>query len=289
MKILVIEEEHGSANQAKQLLAGSAHSILNLEVVGELSAGLERLEIGDVDAVLLDLNLPDSSGVETFNRVRACAPNIPIVLLNDGHITQAIPDKGINGSGPALNQALSLARERSLLLNNAYRLPAVPSIDPYSSISDLISDYAYSLHIDSEGCTQIDWVTESFQRITGYNADEMLEMGGWQALAHPDDRAILQEQQEKAFRGDGNASEFRIITKTGETRWVRHHSQYIWDAVQGRVAGFYGVGQDITERKNAEKLQQALLQISETANAALTLGRTVHSHPHHYQHPDPCP
>jgi PAS domain S-box-containing protein len=99
----------------------------------------------------------------------------------------------------------------------------------------------------------------------------MLEMGGWQALAHPDDLAILQEQQEKAFRGDGNASEFRIITKTGETRWVRHHSQYIWDAVQGRVAGFYGVGQDITERKNAEKLQQALLQISETANAALTL------------------
>jgi hypothetical protein len=37
------------------------------------------------------------------------------------------------------------------------------------------------------------------------------------------------------------------------------------------VAGFYGVGQDITERKNSEKLQGALLQISETANAARTL------------------
>jgi hypothetical protein len=75
----------------------------------------------------------------------------------------------------------------------------------------------------------------------------------------------------KPLRAIQIRSEFRIITKSGETRWVRHHSQYIWDGVEGRVAGFYGVGQDITERKNSEKLQHALLEISETANAARTL------------------
>jgi CheY-like chemotaxis protein len=116
MKILVIEDEHGSAYQAKQLLAGSDHPILNLEVVGALSTGLERLQNGGVDAVLLDLNLPDSSGADTFQRVRNCAPDIPIVLLNDGQITQAVPKKGLNGHGPALKQALNLARERSQLM-----------------------------------------------------------------------------------------------------------------------------------------------------------------------------
>jgi PAS domain S-box-containing protein len=272
MKILVIEDEHGSVNQTKKLLAGSDHSILNLEVVGNLSAGIKRLQSGGVDAVLLDLNLPDSSGVETFQRVRTSAPGIPIVLLNDGQITQAIPETGLNGSGPALKQALNLARERSrLLLHTAYRLPPALSITPYSPISDLISDYAYSFHVDGDGSPQIDWVTESFQRITGYDAKELLELGGWQVLVHPEDHLILQEQQDKAFKGESNASEFRILTKNGDIRWVRHHSQYIWDAVQGNVAGFYGVGRDITERKNSEKLQGALLQISETANAARTL------------------
>jgi PAS domain S-box-containing protein len=272
MKILVIEDEHGSAYQAKQLLAGSDHPILNLEVVGALSTGLERLQNGGVDAVLLDLNLPDSSGAETFQRVRNCAPDIPIVLLNDGQITQAVPKKGLNGHGPALKQALNLARERSqLMIHASYGIPLPKSLDPYGPISDLISDYAYSFHIDKDGTTNIDWVTESFQRITGYDADELLKLGGWQALAHPDDLHILKEQHDKAFKGDSNSREFRIITKSGETRWVRHHSQYIWDGVEGRVAGFYGVGQDITERKNSEKLQHALLEISETANAARTL------------------
>jgi PAS domain S-box-containing protein len=271
MKILVIEDEHGSAHQAKQLLAGCDHPILNLEVVGELSTGLDRLQNGGVDAVLLDLNLPDSNGVETFQQVRSCAPDIPIVLINAGQITQALPEQGLNGHGPALNQALHMARERSRLLVNSARPPQMPSIDPYTPISNLISDYAYAFHIDAEGAAQIDWVTDSFQRITGYDAAELLELGGWQALAHPDDLAIVEAQSSRAFKGEPNACEFRIITKSGETRWVHHHSQFIWDAIEGRVAGFYGVGQDVTERKKSERVQQALFEISETANASHTL------------------
>ncbi|HSV85896.1 MAG TPA: PAS domain-containing protein, partial [Levilinea sp.] len=272
MKILVIEDERGSVYQAKQLLVGSDHPILKLEVVGELTTGLDRLKQGGVDAVLLDLNLPDSSGIETFRRVRTCAPHIPIVLLNDGQITQAAQEHNPNEHGAALNQALHMARERSrLMAGSAVRSPHRLGMDPYTPISELISDYAYSFHVDREGVAHIDWVTDSFQRITGYDAAELMEIGGWQALAHPDDLSIVETQSIKASQGEPNASEFRIITRQGETRWVHHQSQYIWDATEGRVAGFYGVGQNITERKKSEKLQQALLEISETANASRTL------------------
>lgn len=272
MNILVIEDEQGSVYQAKQLLAGSNHSVLKLEVVGRLSAGLDRLKQGGVDAVLLDLNLPDSGGMETFRKVHTCAPDIPIVLLNDGQITQAAPKLDLDVHAAALNQALRMARERSrLLTGSVVRSPQQPSIDPYTPISELISDYAYSFHFDREGAAHVDWVTDSFQRISGYDAAELLGMGGWQVLAHPDDIHIVEEQEIKALQGEPNASEFRIITKHGETRWVHHQSQYIWDATVGCVAGFYGVGQDITERKKSEKLQHALLEISETANAAGSL------------------
>jgi PAS domain S-box-containing protein len=272
MRILVIEDEHGSAHQAKQLPMGDENPIVNLEVVGDLSSGLAVLHTGSIDAVLIDLNLPDTSGTDAFKQIRECAPEIPIVLLTDGQITQALPEQGLNGHGPALQQALALARQRSQFLQQADpRLPVASLPGMYASTVDLFSDYAYSFRIDREGTVHLEWATESFQRITGYDAFELMQMGGWQALAYPDDLQIVEDQSSRAFKGEAITSEFRITTHSGETRWLRHHSQYMWDEVEGQVCGFYGVGQDITEHKKSEKVQQALLKISETANSARTL------------------
>ena len=46
-----------------------------------LSDGLERLDKGGIDLVLLDLGLPDSRGLDTFFKAHAHAPEIPFVLL----------------------------------------------------------------------------------------------------------------------------------------------------------------------------------------------------------------
>src|SRR5690606_8619748 len=47
-----------------------------------LSTGLERLAAGGIDVILLDLGLPDSSGAETFHRMREAGGATPIVLLS---------------------------------------------------------------------------------------------------------------------------------------------------------------------------------------------------------------
>jgi DNA-binding NtrC family response regulator len=46
-----------------------------------LSDGLERSALGDFDLVLLDLNLPDSRGFDTFLRTLVQVPDIPIIVL----------------------------------------------------------------------------------------------------------------------------------------------------------------------------------------------------------------
>lgn len=53
-----------------------------------LTAGLNRLTQGDVDVILLDLALPDSS-LQTFTATRAHAPGVPVILLS-GPDTQAL-------------------------------------------------------------------------------------------------------------------------------------------------------------------------------------------------------
>jgi sigma-B regulation protein RsbU (phosphoserine phosphatase) len=52
-----------------------------------------------IDLVLLDLTLPDSSGVETVQRFRQAAPKVPLVVLtgmSDDTIAKACIESGAN-------------------------------------------------------------------------------------------------------------------------------------------------------------------------------------------------
>jgi len=61
-----------------------------------LSAGTRRLEQGDIDVILLDLDLPDSHGVDTFTKVYAQAQEKPIVVLT-GLADETVGVKAVSG------------------------------------------------------------------------------------------------------------------------------------------------------------------------------------------------
>ncbi|HYE74752.1 MAG TPA: PAS domain S-box protein, partial [Blastocatellia bacterium] len=118
-------------------------------------------------------------------------------------------------------------------------------------ISELISDYAYSFRAKADGTFVREWVTAAFTRITGYTPEEF-DILGWEHLVHPHDRAHVTARLEAVFAGQYDDREFRIITKSGETRWLRDRMQAIRDSVDNHIIRVYGAGQDITRRKEAE-------------------------------------
>ena len=79
--VLLIEHEPSGLKELQRSLAEARSGHIELEWVGELTSALERLSQGGVDAVLLDLQLPDSEGIATFERTYAFAPDVPIVVL----------------------------------------------------------------------------------------------------------------------------------------------------------------------------------------------------------------
>ena len=149
------------------------------------------------------------------------------------------------------------------------------SEERYRGISELVSDYAYSFRIGSDGKAHVEWVTDSFQRITGYTLEEALELGGWRYLLHPEDVPKMGRLRERAFNGDPGADEVRIYTRSGEMRWLRHHSQVVRDPENHAPMVFYGGGQDITDRKLAEDAYQALVDQSPQEMVILQAGRVV--------------
>ena len=80
--ILLVEDNPGDADLIQDLLSESTRlpAIRVIHVVS-LSAAMAVLRSLPVEAVLLDLRLPDGSGVQCVDTVRAEAHDVPIVVL----------------------------------------------------------------------------------------------------------------------------------------------------------------------------------------------------------------
>jgi len=82
VRALHIEDNPADARALREALAEVPETGFELEWVNSLGKGLQKLESGVVDLVLLDLHLPESQGLTTFTRTRACAPSVPIIILS---------------------------------------------------------------------------------------------------------------------------------------------------------------------------------------------------------------
>lgn len=82
IKLLLIEDNPLDAKLFQKLLDRSSRVSYKVEFAGSLKDGLEFLaENDEIDAVVIDLNLPDSKGLDTFRAVRINYPNLPLIVL----------------------------------------------------------------------------------------------------------------------------------------------------------------------------------------------------------------
>jgi signal transduction histidine kinase len=79
--LLLVEDNHAHARLITEILAASDHETFVIEQVPSLTEALEWAAHKSYDLVLLDLGLPESSGVETFKRFHLEAPTQPVVVL----------------------------------------------------------------------------------------------------------------------------------------------------------------------------------------------------------------
>src|SRR5579863_612573 len=80
-RILLIEDDTAAANTIADSLSRCSDESFEVRWVRHCSEGLEKLS--GIEAILVDLYLPDSRGMETFERLFRAAPGIPILLLID--------------------------------------------------------------------------------------------------------------------------------------------------------------------------------------------------------------
>ncbi len=79
--LLLIEADPADAKLILDALADPEASPFDVEWVTQLSDGLKLVDAGGIRLILLDLSVPDSPGIASFETLFAAAPHIPILVL----------------------------------------------------------------------------------------------------------------------------------------------------------------------------------------------------------------
>jgi len=126
-QVLLIEDNPGDADLVRLRLV-EGNSAVNVTSVSRLADALASMTKDPPSVVLLDLNLPDSHGAETFRKVLDKAPGVPVVILSGQDdealamkaLHQGVQDYLVKGdiTSGHLERAMRYAMERQALLRS---------------------------------------------------------------------------------------------------------------------------------------------------------------------------
>jgi len=81
LKVLLVEDNPDDLTLTREVFKKAQAVPMRLACAASLKEALAVLREGPCDAIVADLNLPDSRGQETFESLRRAAPGIPLLLL----------------------------------------------------------------------------------------------------------------------------------------------------------------------------------------------------------------
>ncbi len=263
MRILLIEDNPGDARLIQEMVQDIHRSDLEFEVVDNLRAGLEHLRQTVYDVILLDLSLPDSSGLETLLRTYGEAPKTAIIVLtgfdNEKLGIQAVKngaqDYLVKGDVETrlLDRAIRYAIERHRT-ETALRA----SQEEYRSLIDDVFDTSMVGVLILDSTMTVVWCNEATEIYFGIDREDILGKDKRRLIddklkcifTDPDDYSsrLLAAYESQEFT---ERFECHVMAGPGrDDRWLEHWSQPI-------RAGMYQGGRieqytDITTRKLLE-------------------------------------
>jgi PAS domain S-box-containing protein len=263
VRILLVEDNVGDARLVEILLSDAASSA-DFEVVhcGRLGEALGRLEEAPFEVVLLDLSLPDSSGLETVSRMREAAPRTPMVVLsgqdNEEVALQALQSgaqdyliKG-QGDGDLIARTIRYAIERQRAEEALQQ-----SEERYRAVVEQSTEGMCLLDVENRRIVESN---RALREMLGYTAQELEGMEIYDISAHTrEDVAsvlgrVLEEGREPV----------------GERKYRRKDGTLVDVEVGVSVISFgdkkmlAAAVRDVTERKEAEEtLRRSLRELAD--------------------------
>ena len=246
-RVLVIDDDPGTCHTISDVLELHGHAV---ESATAGYAGLERLTATPVDAAIVDIRLPDISGLDLLRAIRASSPDTEVIFIT-GHGSVATAVEAVNGAAfsyltkpfemPQLVAALEKALEKRRL-GRALR-------DSEARYRALVEGSIQGLSIHRGFA--IEFANASLAAMFGYAGPPELIGRDLRVLVAPDEIPRV-EGYAAACQEGGPAPpryEFQGVRRDGTLIWVETlMSVTSWRHGTALLATFV----DVTERKRLE-------------------------------------
>ncbi|MCL7931197.1 diguanylate cyclase [Halomonas llamarensis] len=265
LSIVLVEDEPGDAGLIRYRLkfTGGEHDVRWVTRLDELDTHLRAATVSP-DVILLDLNLPDSSGLDTISRCKAMAREIPIVVLT-GHDDMKFSLKALEAGAQdylikdgveadTLLRAIRYAIERHQLEK---RLHESEELMIAAIEGGGLGIWEWNLKTDA--C----YTSERLRKNVGFEADDDTvpqTLSEWMARTHPDDTSAINEALTRHVNSEEKRYEieYRLKHKQGHWVWVFESGHLVSRDAKVNPERMVGILQNISSRKEMEEQLRTL-------------------------------
>ncbi|CAK0778099.1 two-component system, cell cycle response regulator [Gammaproteobacteria bacterium] len=273
LTLLIVEDDPGDFGliRAQVRLSGLERSDYPgwLIWAKSLAEGIEAARRHKPDLVLLDLSLPDSSGLNTVSALRGALPDKPLVVLT-GH------------DDPHLANAALQAGAQDYLVKGQFEADTLGRTVRYALVRETLEArsrlFEEALNSAANGVfitdieAHIQWVNPAFTALTGFSPEEALGRQPGELLrSGQQDQTFYQQLWDTILSGQVWQGEIVNQRKDGE----RYHEALTISPVlakDGTIRHFVAIAQDIS----AQKMMEAELIHLATTDALTGLANRRH-------------
>jgi len=256
IEVLLIEDDPSDAELITTLLAKcqTRFNVTRVDRLGMATAILRGRS--EIDLVLLDFSLPDSEGIETFERVQAVASTLPIIVLTSTKDDKLASDAVRRGAQDHLVKAEIDQKliERSIhysIARKAAEQALRESEERFSLAVEGASDGVWDWDLRTDRI----YFSDRYGAMLGWRWSDYPKTGlEWFATIHPDDLPVVEEAISAHLAGGTPrlAIEYRTRHCDGSHRWILARGLAVRDQ-SGRPCRMAGILTEVTNRKRAEE------------------------------------
>ena len=255
ISVLCVDDEPSLLTITRKILERSGN--LAVSTAASAAEAIELLSKASYDAIVSDYLMPEMDGIAFLKHIRAGGDRTPFIIFTGKGREEVVIEALNSGAdfylqkgGDPKAQFAELANKITYAVGRRRAEQALAeSEERYRSVSTVISDIAFSCIREDGGYYRIDWMTGAVQRATGYTSEEVIAIGCWRHIVHPDDLDTFDANILSLLPGETADCQLRIITRDGGTRWLAVSTRAVSET--GARTRIYGGCRDITGAKIA--------------------------------------
>lgn len=255
IRILLIEDNPGDVRLVEEMLKEVMPISYDIIETQTLDDSLSRLQDQRFDVIILDLGLPDSQGISTFERLFPSARDAAVIVvtgLNDEKVGIQVMRNGaqdylikdnMNASllGKSLQYAIERKKAEKAFLGSERLLKEAQALGKIGN---------WEFDLATQKITWSDEVYVLYERDKNLGPPSIEE----EAKYYPEDQAKKLREYAKLAIETGQEFRYDLVAKlpSGNTCFFDASMHPVKDD-NGRVVKLFGTVQDITDRKQAEE------------------------------------